>query len=96
MLLFEDRSLSGDTERSTNLPSLVSLIGRASQRRPLIGDKTTVHFVTAVSRLLIELGRLHCGLVTKARHAVCVEPRFSLTLLCNQPAHTHTHVHTDE
>ena len=75
LLLYEDRELYGDGERLANLPSLGSLVGRAKRPCPLIGNKTTIHFVTAVVRLLIELGRLHRSVVTKVRSlviAVCL------------------------
>jgi len=65
LLLYEDRELYGDSERLTSLPSLGSLVGRARRPCPVIDDKTTVHFVTSVVRLLIHLGRLHRAVVTK-------------------------------
>jgi len=70
LLLLEDCEFSGDNERLTNLPSLGSLVGRSRQRCPVISDETTIHFVTAVVRLLIEIGRLHRGLITKVRHVM--------------------------
>jgi len=66
LLLHEDdRDLYGDSERSVNLPSLGSQVGGARRPHPAINDTTTVHFMTAMTRLLIELGRLHRGVVSK-------------------------------
>ena len=68
LLLREDnRELYGDRERLTSLPSLGSLVGGARQPCPLTNGTSTVHFVTAITRLLVELGRLHRGVVTKVR-----------------------------
>ena len=71
LLLREDnRELYGDSERSTNLPSLGSLVGSARRPCPLTGGTTTIHFMTAITRLMIELGRLHRGIVSKVHHVM--------------------------
>jgi len=70
-----------DAECSANLPSFgASLISQQlqllqiqQQHEPVTADRTTtttVHFVTTVLRLLVEVGRLHRRLVTKVMHAI--------------------------
>jgi len=74
LLLWEDnRELYGDSERSTNLPSLGSLVGSARRPCPLSGGMTTIHFMTAITRLMVELGRLHRGIVSKVHHVMLLE-----------------------
>jgi len=65
LLREDDGDVNVDYERSSNLPRLGSLFGGTRQPCPVTSDTATIHFITAVTRLLIELGRLHHGIVSK-------------------------------
>jgi len=74
LLLCEDVDLSADSEWSVNLASLGSLVGGTRRPCPLAAsdNTTTFHFVTAIMRLLVELGRLHRGVISKVHHQVMI------------------------
>ena len=77
MLLYKDSTTQ--PEIPDNLPSLGSVVGPASQCcPPLSKTQTVTHFVLAMLRLLVQVGRLHKGLVAKVSNILF---RMSLSFL---------------
>jgi hypothetical protein len=58
MLLYEG-DMKGKTEVPYNLPSLGSLVGPSAASCPVLHERSTVHFVLALLRLMWTLGKLN-------------------------------------
>jgi hypothetical protein len=62
VLLYEGET-SGKTEVAHNLPDLGSLVGPNASQCPVLHDRTTVHLLLAITRLLLIMGKLNPSIV---------------------------------